>query len=185
MTWRWLLESRRFFRVAAPAGFAWNYAKTMLQTTILWAVFLFGLPGAIAAFEHRVLDVPTLGEARLVGALVFGAFGGLGLWGGFVMARVGRGTPLPLDAAPVLVVAGPYRHVRNPMAISAPMQAIGVSLWLDSTLVLLYGGAAALLWNFVIRPPEELDLQERFGTAYDRYRDNVRCWVPRIPGFDL
>ena len=60
-----------------------------------------------------------------------------------------------------------------------------MSLWLDSTLVLLYGVAAAVVWNYVIRPPEELDLEERFGDDYIRYRESVRCWMPRFPGFDL
>lgn len=181
----WLLETRRHFRVAAPASFAWNYTKTMIQTTILWAIFLGVVPALIADVEQSQFDIATIGRSRPIGAALFCGFGALGLWGGVVMAKVGRGTPLPFDTAPVLAVAGPYRHVRNPMAISAPAQSVGVALWLDSTFVLVYAIGAALVWNFVIRPPEELDLEERFGADYVRYRENVRCWIPRFPGFDL
>ena len=104
---KWLLETRRYFRVAQPSSFAWNYTKTMAQTTILWGVFLFALPAAISEVEHRYLGLASLGEWRLGALLLFCLFGSLGLWGGFVMAKVGRGTPLPLDAAPVLAIAGP------------------------------------------------------------------------------
>jgi len=32
-----------------------------------------------------------------------------------------------------------------------------------------------------VRPLEEVDLEERFGADYRRYRDSVRCWIPRVP----
>jgi len=177
------LWARRYIRVAKPGPFAWNYTKTLVQTSILWAVFLFVVPSLISDLEHDVLDLPTFGRFRALAVVGFCVFGALGLWGGLVMARVGRGTPLPIDTAPVLVVSGPYRYVRNPMAISAPGQAVFVSLWLDSTLVLTYAVLAAVAWNHLIRPPEELDLEERFGEPYRRYRAAVRCWLPRRRGY--
>jgi len=182
---KWLLATRRIFRVATPGSFAWNYTKTMAQTTILWGLFLFAIPAVLAGFEDDHWDLPTLGESRALAVAGFVVFGSLGLWAGVIIAKIGRGTPLPLDAAPVLAIAGPYRYVRNPMAISAPLQAISVSFWFDSTTVLLYGILAGFLWHIVIRPPEELDLEERFGDDYVRYRQNVRCWIPTFPGFDL
>ena len=165
----------RLFRVAVPASFARNYTKTLIQTAVMWGVFLILLPSIVAAVEgDRGFPVHRPSAAAL-----FVLFGALGLWGGFVMARVGEGTPLPLDTAPNLVIAGPYRWVRNPMAISAPAQAAALSLWHGSWLLLAYGVGGAIAWNVIIRPPEERDLLERFGAPYAAYRDAVRCWVPR------
>lgn len=38
-------------------------------------------------------------------------------------------------------------------------------------------------WNLWGRPIEERDLEARFGDAFRRYRDSVRCWWPRLRGF--
>ena len=170
----------RFFRVARPASFGWNYAKTLGQTALLWVVFLIVVPSLVTAIEGD-RGFPT---HRPTAVVLFVLFGSLGLWGGVAMAREGAGTPLPLDTARRLVVAGPYRWVRNPMAISAPLQAMSMSLWHGSWSLLLYGLGGAVAWNVLIRPAEERDLAARFGEPYERYRREVRCWVPRRAPFD-
>ncbi len=71
------------------------------------------------------------------------------------MAWFGAGTPLPLDPAVRLVLVGPYRHVRNPMAIAGLAQGAGVGLMLGSPGVLAYVAAGLLFWNFVVRRWEE------------------------------
>ena len=53
-------------------------------------------------------------------------------------------------------------------------------MMLSSWFVVLYALAGALMWNYAVRPHEEADLAARFGTDYDRYRQAVRCWVPRL-----
>jgi protein-S-isoprenylcysteine O-methyltransferase Ste14 len=45
-----------------------------------------------------------------------------------------------------LVVAGPYRWVRNPMALASIAQGVAVGLILSSWLVVVYAVAGALLW---------------------------------------
>ena len=182
---KWLLSTRRFFRVADSASFGWNYTKTLVQTAFLWAVFLFILPSFVADLDRTHLNFPSLGESKLLAVVVFVIFGSLGLWAGVIMAKDGHGTPLPLDTASELAIAGPYEYVRNPMAIAACVQAVAASFWLDSGLVLLYGVGAAFVWNYVIRPPEQLDLEERFGDPYRRYYAEVRCWVPRRSRFQI
>ena len=95
------------------------------------------------------------------------------------MALRGEGTPLPTACARQLVVAGPYAYVRNPMAVFGLAQGAAVGIALGSWLVLAYVAAGGLLWNAVVRPAEEADMERRFGDAYRRYREQVRCWVPR------
>ena len=167
---------KAMFRVARPAGFARNYAKTLTQTIVLWVLFLIVVPAGVARLDDA-LGLSGFPVSRSVAVIGFGLFGSLGLWGGVVMARDGRGTPLPLDTARDLVVTGPYRWVRNPMAIAAPAQAFWVAFWHGSWAVVAYGLAAAVAWNLLIRPSEERELLERFGDPYDRYRRAVRCWI--------
>jgi protein-S-isoprenylcysteine O-methyltransferase Ste14 len=79
-----------------------------------------------------------------------------------------------------LVVAGPYRFVRNPMAVGSIIQGIGVGLLLSSWIVVVYAVFGAVVWNVLVRPVEEADLEARFGEPYRRYRSELRCWVPSL-----
>ena len=157
-----------------------NLAKTLLQMIVFWTTFLYGLPRGIIALE-RTFGVPGFdsGPWRGPAAVVFVAASSLGLWSAFAMALRGRGTPLPLDTASRLVVAGPYRYVRNPMAIAGLAQGFCVGLYVGSWSVLAYVGAGFVVWNWFVRPMEEADLEQRFGDEFRRYRAAVRCWIPR------
>ena len=100
-----------------------------------------------------------------------------------VMARIGHGTPLPLSTARHLVIAGPYRFVRNPMAVAGIAQGVAVGLFLADGVIVAYALCGAVLWHTIARPPEERDLADRFGAAYARYRDAVPLWRPRLRGY--
>ena len=80
-----------------------------------------------------------------------------------------------------LVIAGPYRWIRNPMAVAGIVQGAAVGLIMHSWLVIAYAIAGSLVWNYAIRPLEEGDLEKRFGQDFEDYRAAVRCWIPRIP----
>ena len=97
----------------------------------------------------------------------------------FLVAR-GEGTPLPTSCPARLVITGPYRYIRNPMATGSLMQGIAIGVWLGSPLILLYVALGISAWNFLARPWEERDLEARFGPAYAHYRAQVRCWIPRL-----
>jgi protein-S-isoprenylcysteine O-methyltransferase Ste14 len=98
------------------------------------------------------------------------------------MSSRGAGTPLPSAMPNHLVIAGPYRWVRNPMAVAGITQGVAVGLVLGSWLVIAYSMIGSLLWNYAVRPLEEADLEERFGAEFRQYRDAVRCWIPRVGG---
>jgi len=76
---------------------------------------------------------------------------------------------------------GPYRWVRNPMAVAGIVQGIGVGMVLSSWLVVAYAVVGSVVWNAAVRPLEEADLAARFGDDFARYRAAVRCWLPTIP----
>jgi protein-S-isoprenylcysteine O-methyltransferase Ste14 len=67
------------------------------------------------------------------------------------------------------------------MAVAGIVQGAAVGLILSSWLVIVYAVAGSLVWNYAVRPLEEADLERRFGQEFARYRDTVRCWVPRFP----
>ncbi|MEM9615672.1 MAG: isoprenylcysteine carboxylmethyltransferase family protein [Actinomycetota bacterium] len=170
----------RLFRVADEHGFRWNYTKTLLQTVVMWTTFLIVGPYLIHLIE-RALGTPTWAGWPPVGVALFVVGGSLGLRSGYVMARIGKGTPLPLDTARDLVVAGPYRWVRNPMAVAGTIQSFATGLFLGSPAVLVATVFSAGLWHVGVRPAEERDLVDRFGRPYLDYRRSVRCWVPSLP----
>lgn len=172
------------FRAARPASRAWNLAKTALQTTVFWLVFLGLGPWVLVQIERAIgWSAWTFPQQRVVGAVLFVTFGLVNLWSGVAMAYHGRGTPLPLDMARSLVVAGPYRYVRNPMAIGGLGAGIALGVALGSTLTVIYPVLGGLVWNVFVRPIEEHDLEARFGPAFVAYRDAVRCWWPRSSGY--
>ncbi|TWT38953.1 methyltransferase family protein [Blastopirellula retiformator] len=157
-----------------------------LQTVIFWAALLAIVPAAIVELEHRLgLTAFQLPGQSIFGPILFMLGASIGLSSSVLMATIGKGTPLPTAAAPVLVITGPYRYVRNPMAIAGISQAIAVGMFLGSFGVIAYALAGAVIWHLTVRPVEEADLKQRFGAAYERYQRNVGLWIPRRSGLGL
>ena len=180
----WFFVGPFAFREARRGASRRSYlAQSVAQLIVFWSFFLVVLPVLLGWIERRIgVAAPAL--ARLpdaVGSIVFALGSIVGLWSCVSMAVFGRGTPLPGSTATELVVRGPYRWVRNPMAVAGAIQTIGVGLVLGSWLVLASAFAGGVVWNVFIRPSEEADLLERFGSPYLRYSTSVRCWVPRRP----
>ena len=154
--------------------------RTLLIMLVFWVMFLAIVPGLIARAEDRVgIGRFAFAGHWIAGALVFACSSLLGVWSALVMARAGGGTPLPIDAASQLVIDGPYRFVRNPMAIAGLAQAVGVAIAIGSWMTFVYVLIGAAIWQWVVRPGEEAQLLRQFGEPYATYRKAVRCWIPR------
>jgi protein-S-isoprenylcysteine O-methyltransferase Ste14 len=107
------------------------------------------------------------------------------LWRTIVLlARLGEGTLAPWDPTTNLVVAGPYRFVRNPMITGVALILLGEAAIFGSLPLLawaaLFLAVNALWFPFV----EEPALARRFGDAYREYAKNVPRWVPRRRPWD-
>jgi protein-S-isoprenylcysteine O-methyltransferase Ste14 len=101
-------------------------------------------------------------------------------WTITLFARLGEGTLAPWDPTARLVVAGPYRHVRNPMISGVLTILLGEAALFGSVALLVLSGTVFLV-NAVYFPlVEEPDLRGRFGEDYERYRANVPRWLPRL-----
>lgn len=172
------------FRPArSRAKSAKHVVSTFVQLIFFWGLFLVIIPGVLAAVEQRWavgLSFPSF--AGEVGVVLLVLASALGIWSAVTMSTLGDGTPLPSATANRLVIAGPYRWVRNPMAVAGIVQGAAIGLMLHSWLVVAYAVAGSLVWNYAVRPLEESDLQERFGVEFQKYRGTVSCWVPRLPG---
>ncbi len=181
-----LLRGPFAFRPAASrASPARHLGATAVQAGLFWGLLLGVVPLAIAALEERWGLAVALPEglstwARGAGLALLVLATALGIASAAALATRGDGTPLPSAMPNRLVVAGPYRVVRNPMAVAGIAQGVAVGLLLTSWLVVGYAMAGAVIWHLLVRPPEEADLEARFGEPYRRYRGAVRCWVPRL-----
>ena len=116
----------------------------------------------------------------IAGVLCF--VGGIALFAAtlFLFATRGRGTLAPWDPPARLVVAGPYRYVRNPMIAGVIFIIISEALIFRS-LALAEWAALFLLINAIYFPLlEEPQLEARFGVEYRRYKRHVRRFIPRL-----
>jgi protein-S-isoprenylcysteine O-methyltransferase Ste14 len=178
MEFRW---ADRTFRQARDATPHWNLAKTLGQVAVFWVVFLVIIPGGLLRMERALGVAPLVTPVgRPVLWLILVAAGALGLTSGVLMAVQGAGTPLPFDAPRRLVVRGPYRYVRNPMAIAGLTQGACVALLLQSWFALAMIPAGFVVWNYGVRPLEERHLELVFGEEFRRYKREIRCWIPRF-----
>ena len=104
------------------------------------------------------------------------------MWCHTLFLEIGRGTAHPFAAkTQELVIAGPYRYVRNPMMWGVGAILTGTALWLGS-LGLWFGFAMLVLFlSFFVPYYEERDMERRFGEEYRDYCRRVPRWIPRWP----
>lgn len=176
-----LLQGPLAFAPAAEASARSHWLRTLQQLLVFWGLFLGVLPALILGAELRWglhLDAPA--AVRALGLVLLLAASALGVWSARVMATHGEGTPLPSEQTRAMVTSGPYAAVRNPMAVAGIAQGAAVGLLASSWLVVLYAVAGSVLWNLLVRPLEEDDLEERFGEEFRAYREQVGLWWPRL-----
>ena len=173
------MNTQKYFRTATSKNWVWNVTKTLIQTAFFWGFFLIFLPDLILYVTGNS-TVLTFSPLPNLGVFAFAIFSILGLSSGIMMSVIGQGTPLPNDCPNKLVVKGAYRFVRNPLAVAGIGQGISVGLYFGSLSVIIYALSGAVLWHYLVRPAEEVDLEKRFGAEYLGYKKRVKCWLPRF-----
>ena len=99
-------------------------------------------------------------------------------WSNVLFISFAEGTMSELDAPKKMVVLGPYRFVRNPIAI-----ATITALWGEAVL---FGSNYLFLWSIIywvsihlfLVYKEEPELEDKFGKSYVKYKESVPRWVP-------
>ena len=148
--------------------------ENRIPPPLLALVAVAGAWGMDRALPHWSAQFP--GQA--IAALILVAAGLLCILGGLLAFRAAGTTvdPLHPERASRLVIAGIYRHTRNPMYLGLALLLVAWSAWLGQVLsLLLVAGWIAWINRFQILP-EEAALRRRFGAAYVAYCNSVpRC----------
>jgi protein-S-isoprenylcysteine O-methyltransferase Ste14 len=98
-------------------------------------------------------------------------------WG---FALIGGGTPAPIAPTKVLVVKGLHRFVRNPMYLGVALIIAGQAWLFHSWQIATYLACFWLIVHLFVLFYEEPILRRQFGDEYDRYRERVPRWIPRL-----
>ena len=154
------------------------FVRAVVYGTLFVGLLLVFIPREI--LELTGVRRPLyLGELQVFGIVLVAAGAALALWCIVTFAVVGRGTPAPFDPPRKLVVAGPYRWVRNPMYLGAVGVVLGTASYYQSLALLAFAaaffGASYLFVVFY----EEPTLMRVFGAQYADYYHAVPRWVPR------
>ena len=157
----------------------------MARAAVFTVVFFFLAPGTTAGLVPWLItgwDRPDV-EVGLLDVLggtliTIGLVAVVACFARFVTEGVG--TPAPVAPTVTLVVGGLYSFVRNPMYLAVASIIGGEALLFRSggTAVWLLVFMAAV-WTFT-RGYEEPSLTRQYGASYERYREAVPGWWPRL-----
>jgi protein-S-isoprenylcysteine O-methyltransferase Ste14 len=151
------------------------------------AFFLVLAPGGTALLIPWLLTGwqvqgggPGWAVLRVLGVLLCLA-GGVVLVQAFARFVVeGVGTPAPVAPTDRLVVGGAYRYVRNPMYLAVLALVLGQGLVLGQPVLFLYGAVFLVVTATFVHFYEEPTLRRQFPEDYERYRQAVPGWLPRL-----
>jgi len=75
--------------------------------------------------------------------------------------------------------------VRNPMYVGVVAIILGEALLLGDVRLLCYAVAVWLSFHLFVLGYEEPALRQSFGDDYNRYRENVPRWLPRLTAWKV
>jgi len=154
----------------------------LLLKNLLFTVLVPGTVGVYLPLWLAAGRPAAGGLLRAAAVVLFAAGGALYAWCVWDFARLGRGTPAPVDAPVRLVARGPYRWSRNPMYVGVLTLIAGQALLFRSPRLVLYGIGIGLIFHTFVVAYEEPHLAQTFGEDYARYRAAVGRWLPRPGG---
>jgi protein-S-isoprenylcysteine O-methyltransferase Ste14 len=158
---------------------------------MLWfrtALFTILVPGTELVLLPLVVVLLGLGPRLELGPLCYSGLVPLLMGLAMILRcfadfiRRGRGTPAVYDPPRELVVAGLYRHVRNPQYVGVVLVIVGEALLTGMVVLFGYAALMAVGYHLFVRYYEEPTLGRLFGAPYARYREAVPRWLPRWPG---
>lgn len=135
--------------------------------------------GFAAGFALQLLMSIPLAPRRLARALGFVSVGaGVGLiaWAVDTMRRA-ETSPNPHVASSAVVQDGPFAYTRNPIYVGYALLHAGAALMANALWpILALQPVLRLLVRHVIEP-EEVYMEERFGSDYSGYKEAVPRWL--------
>jgi len=156
----------------------------LLSRSIFSFIALPGLAAIIAPPLIAYFDLFRMGRWGMgLPVLCAGAF--ILIWCVRDFYAMGKGTLAPWDPPKVLVVAGFYRFVRNPMYLGVLLLVLGWGMYYRSPAVLLYDIVLFVSFHLMVVFSEEPRLNAQFGEQWDSYRNGVHRWLPRIKPWSI
>lgn len=151
--------------------------RSLLYGSLFLWIWLWALPFQVLGLRPAL----HAGVWAVAGAVVFAAGAALVIWCVMGFVTLGRGTPAPFDPPTRLVVAGPYRWVRNPMYLGLFLLMLGEAAALHSVALAVSTLLVAAVAHAFVAGYEERALERHFGDDYAAYAARVRRWLPRRP----
>ena len=163
---------------------SYTYRQRLMVMIPLGMIFLFAMPALIlmSANLDKYLHLPviSLGSAGSIIAVVLLVAGfSIGILTVATQFDQADGTPIPMMPTKKLIVTGPFRYCRNPMALGTILAYFGIVVLASSlsSFVLYLIMISALL--AYIKRIEERELEDRFGQEYVKYKEIVPFIIPR------
>src|SRR5213594_1218289 len=103
--------------------------RALTYATLFIGLLLVFVPDRILA-PAGIVRPATIGLVQILAMLIIVAGAALAIASILTFVFIGKGTPAPFDPPRKLVVAGPYRWVRNPMYIGAGLVLLGAAMFI-------------------------------------------------------
>ena len=118
------------------------------------------------------------GLSWLIAAPLIALGVGLTAWSASHFLKV-KGTPVPFNPPPTLVMTGPYQFVRNPMLTGVFLLLFGIGFAIKSlSLVVLFTPLFVLANVWELKEIEEPELVQRLGEDYVAYQQRTPMFIP-------
>jgi protein-S-isoprenylcysteine O-methyltransferase Ste14 len=134
----------------------------------------YGLDKYVLAERARLLEL-GVGSVSAIAGLCFMA------WSVLTFVTTGKGTAVPIAPPRKLIVSGPYKLCRNPMAFGAMLYYLGVGTYFGSLRI----GIVMLLLTLIVmtcytKLIEEKELKLKFGAEYEEYKRRTSFLLPKF-----
>jgi protein-S-isoprenylcysteine O-methyltransferase Ste14 len=157
----------------------WLLVKNLVFTVLVPGTVAVVVPAYLRPDDNFTLDPIATAGFLLVCA---GAAGYAScIW---YFAKVGRGTPAPIDPPKVVVREGLYRYSRNPMYLSVLSVITGQSLIFKSVAIAGYAAFMAIMFHLFVVLYEEPTLRREQNDAYRALTARVPRWFGLPKGDD-
>src|SRR3989440_689016 len=138
--------------------------RALTYGTLFVGLLLVFVPDRIL-IQAGIVRPAVIGPIQIAGMLVVVAGAALALASILTFAFVGKGTPAPFDPPRKLVIAGPYRWVRNPMYIGAGFTLLGAPLYYGSAALALCAAVFLAITHLFPMLYQEPQLGPAFGAS--------------------
>jgi protein-S-isoprenylcysteine O-methyltransferase Ste14 len=127
----------------------------------------------IARFDFGLINLVVGGALVLIGWL-------FAMWSIVDQLTRGRGTPLPVMATQILLIAGPFAYCRNPMSFGTIVLYSGLAIWVGSWSAIGLVTIIAVVLITYLKLVEENELEARFGQSYIEYMRTTPFIIPSL-----